>query len=339
VEEVRGQTGPTPPLSTPAKSADFGPRYRHGAPLGKGGMSEVVRVFDRARGEEVALKVLHSSSRAITLSAEFRYIASLNHPGVVSVYDFGLTADGRPYFTMELLGEGDLLDVAEKASLAATLRTAREVFRTLDFVHARGIVHGDLKPSNILLGKTRSGEHYPKLLDFGIAWTDAAEQHGGTAQFMAPELFRRTKERDHRSDLYSMGVVVYELFTGAVPFDDASVVNLARQHLQTPPPDPRDRSEPLPGELAERRTPPTASSTAARSSPPSTRSSPRARRGRPRATTSTRSPRPRCASPAARASSATRRSSSSSSSAPATSSAAARSCSCRARAASARRAS
>jgi signal transduction histidine kinase/tetratricopeptide (TPR) repeat protein len=214
-------------------------------------MSEVVRAFDRARGEEVAIKILKSASPAVTLSAEFRYIASLNHPGVVSVYDFGLSADGRPYFTMELLEAGDLLAVAEEASLAALMRTVREAFRTLDFVHARGIVHADLKPSNILVGTTRGGEHYPKLLDFGVAWSEASEQHGGTVQFMAPEMFLRARRRDHRSDLYSMGVVLFELFTGEIPFDDPNVVALARHHLQTPAPDPRDRCPHLPGELAE----------------------------------------------------------------------------------------
>ncbi|HHH28239.1 MAG TPA: serine/threonine protein kinase, partial [Polyangiaceae bacterium] len=135
-------------------------------------MSQVVRAYDRARGEDVALKILSTASPSVSLGSEFRYIASLNHPGVVSVYDFGLTEDGRPFFTMELLREGDLLDLAGKAKLATMLRTAREVFRTLDFVHARGVVHADLKPSNIMLGKTSDGKQYPRLLDFGIAWQD-----------------------------------------------------------------------------------------------------------------------------------------------------------------------
>ncbi len=214
-------------------------------------MSQVVRAYDRARGEDVALKILSTASPAISLGGEFRYIASLNHPGVVSVYDFGLTEDGRPYFTMELLEEGDLLDLAGKAKLVTMLRTAREVFRTLDFVHARGIVHADLKPSNIMLGKTGDGKHYPRLLDFGIAWQDPNDQTGGTVHFMAPELFTRGRDRDHRSDLYSMGVVLFEMLTGDLPFDDVSAVRLAQHHVSTPAPDPRDYWPQLPGELAE----------------------------------------------------------------------------------------
>src|SRR5690606_1280539 len=182
--------------------------------------------------------------------SEFRYIASLNHPGVVSVYDFGATPDGQPFFTMELLSEGDLLDLAERASLAATLRAVREVLRTLDFVHARGVVHADLKPSNILLGRTRSGQLYPKILDFGIAWQQAAEQRGGTPQYMAPELFVGG-ERDHRSDLYAMGVVLFEVLTAELPFDEPNIVGLAQRHMTTPAPDPRDVNPALPGELAE----------------------------------------------------------------------------------------
>lgn len=214
-------------------------------------MSQVVRAYDRARGEDVALKILSTASTAISLSGEFRYIASLNHPGVVSVYDFGLAEDGRPYFTMELLEEGDLLELAGKAKLVTMLRTAREVFRTLDFVHARGIVHADLKPSNIMLGKTGEGKRYPRLLDFGIAWQDPNDQTGGTVHFMAPELFTRGRDRDHRSDLYSMGVVLFEMLTGDLPFDDVSAVRLAQHHVSTPPPDPRDFWPQLPGELAE----------------------------------------------------------------------------------------
>src|SRR5205807_8265768 len=81
----------------------LGPRYQLGESIGQGGMSQVYRALDRARGEQVALKVLHAGSQGASLGSEFRYIASLDHPGVVKVHDFGLTTEGRPYFTMELL--------------------------------------------------------------------------------------------------------------------------------------------------------------------------------------------------------------------------------------------
>ncbi len=214
-------------------------------------MSQVVRAYDRARDEDVALKILSGDTQAKVLAGEFRYIASLNHPGIVQVYDFGLADDGRAFFTMEILGEGDLSDVAERGSLGSMMRMVREVFRTLDFVHARGIVHGDLKPSNVMVNLTATHEHYPKLLDFGIAWERADQQHGGTVHFMAPELFARSPRRDHRSDLYAMGIVLYEMLTGDLPFDDQSMVRLAQHHLSTPPPDPRDLWPRMPGELAE----------------------------------------------------------------------------------------
>jgi signal transduction histidine kinase/tetratricopeptide (TPR) repeat protein len=235
-----------------ARADLLGARYAVLGTLGRGGMSHVLRVFDRVRSEQVALKILTDGTPLALLAAEFRFIASLHHPGVVTVHDFGLTADRRPYFTMQLIDGPPLLDLGATAATVAGMRAVRAVFETLDFVHARGIVHGDIKPSNILLAPSPRGERLPKLLDFGIA--RSAEDHGqdvsGTVHYLAPEVIGGVV-RDHRADLYAMGVVLYQLLTGQLPFDAADTWLVLQRHLTEPAPDPRDVVPDLPAELAE----------------------------------------------------------------------------------------
>ncbi|MBI4699642.1 MAG: protein kinase [Deltaproteobacteria bacterium] len=239
----------------------MGRRYRIMERLGRGGMSEIWRAFDRVRDEVVALKILDADSPPATLGAEFRFIASLDHPGVVSVHDFGLMGDGRPFFTMELIEGGDLIDYASSEPRRAVVQVVRTVCETLDFVHERGIVHGDLKPSNILMATNRFGARHPKLVDFGIAWRarpgeppapDAFEADGasGTVHYMAPELILR-RQRDHRIDLYAVGVLLFELLTSRLPFDAPDLLGVARLHLKQAAPDPRDYDPSVPGELGE----------------------------------------------------------------------------------------
>jgi signal transduction histidine kinase len=256
---TRGRGNGPPQPGKPVEGDDLdsidepllGPRYEFRAPLGEGGMSRVFRVLDRARDEEVALKILNDDS-ATTLGAEFRFIASLNHPGIISVHDFGLTPDGRPYFTMELVEGGDIVQFADAAPLRQTIQAVRGVFETLDFVHARGILHGDLKPANILMGTTLGGERFPRLLDFGIARMaeDTEQRLSGTVHYMAPELIVR-RQRDRRTDLYAMGAVLYELLVGEVPFDGADAMVILRQHLKDPPRDPGELRAEVAGQLSE----------------------------------------------------------------------------------------
>ncbi len=230
----------------------IGARYQPRQLIGRGGMSEVFRVHDRARNEDVALKILNPGFPVTTLGSEFRFITSLGHPGVVAVYDFGLTTDGRPYYTMELVSGGNLLAYARTAELRPTIEAVKAAFETLAFVHTRGIVHGDLKPSNMLMAASHRGHRYPKLLDFGIAWeVDQPESGlGGTIHYVAPETIVR-KPSDHRADLYAMGVVLYRVLTAELPFRASDPRSVLRQHLKQPAPDPRDSRSSVPGELAE----------------------------------------------------------------------------------------
>ena len=235
---TRGRANGSPQPDAPADGEELdsldepvlGPRYEFRAPLGEGGMSRVYRVLDRARDEEVAL----------------------NRPGIISVHDFGLTPDSRPYFTMELVEGGDIVEFARAAPLRQTIQAVRGVFETLEFVHARGILHGDLKPANILMGTTLGGEHFPRLLDFGIARMaeDTEQRLSGTVHYMAPELIVR-RQRDRRTDLYAMGAVLYELLVGEVPFDGPDAMNILRQHLKDPPRDPSELRSEVGGQLSE----------------------------------------------------------------------------------------
>ncbi len=253
---------PTPPRPTPEPPAaaplDDGlgdlldARYEVRAPLGSGGMSRVWRVYDRVRREDVALKVLRSGVTATRLGSEFRFIASLSHPGIVAVHDFGVTRDRRPYFTMEVVPGQDILAFAEGKPRVVAVEALIAVLETLDFVHARGIVHGDIKPSNILVAPAVASEFAPKLLDFGLAGDrDAARPlRGGTAMYMAPEVIR-DEPPDPSSDLYAIGVVLFELLTGRPPFEGPDLATVLHAHLKQPVPDPRDRAPAVPTALAE----------------------------------------------------------------------------------------
>jgi len=227
-------------------------RYESRRLLGTGGMSRVLLAYDRVRREEVALKLLRKGFAQKWLTAEFRYIASLNHPGIVKVHDFGVTALGRPFFTMELVDGPDLYDFSETADMVTTINVLRSALDTLQFVHARGVVHCDIKPSNILVARLPSGTHVAKLLDFGVAWDpeSAADNTGGTAVYMAPEAIEN-HERTPQSDLYAVGVVLFEMLTGQVPYPDDDWVAVLRAQLTQPTPDPRDVFPDIPGPLAE----------------------------------------------------------------------------------------
>ena len=222
-------------------------RYRVLDTLGEGGTGTVLRAFDRIEGREVAIKVLEArvdpGSDSLARD-EFRLLASHSHENLVEVYDFGAIDDGRRYFTMEILEGEDLLAFCRGCLCDEELGTSSEVrdiflqiLRALDFVHTRGLVHRDLKPKNFIV-RRRDDATQVKLIDFGLAGdsTTPGARFGGTVEYLSPERLEG-KAADPRSDLYSLGVIWYEVLLGRPPFTADSPAEVARAHLEDEVPD------------------------------------------------------------------------------------------------------
>jgi len=221
-------------------------RYRVGAEIGAGGMALVYRAVDLKHGRDVAVKVLRSElAHAVGADRFLREIATtatLRHPNILPLFDSG-DADGILYYVMPLVqGESlrDRLDREGRLSIDDALRITTEVADALGYAHERGIAHRDIKPENILLERGHA-----VVADFGIACAVAATgnerltQTGfsvGTPTYMSPEQAVGEQNLDGRSDLYSLGCVLYEMLAGQPPFTGTTAVALTQQHLITPPP-------------------------------------------------------------------------------------------------------
>jgi tetratricopeptide (TPR) repeat protein/tRNA A-37 threonylcarbamoyl transferase component Bud32 len=243
-------------------------RYRLIELIGRGGMGEVWRAEDEALGRKVAVKCLkpmktstdpaHSRAMELRFRREARVAASLQHRGITVVHDFG-EDDGVLYLVMELLDGRNLLQLLDDGQriplpVPDLLDIAEQVAAALAYTHAQGVVHRDLKPANII----RVPDGTVKICDFGIArlghdigFTSRLTGTGmamGTPHYMSPEQIAGG-EVDHRSDLYSFGCVLYELATGAPPFDMDDAWAVLVRHRDTAPDPPRERrpelSEPL----------------------------------------------------------------------------------------------
>ena len=215
-------------------------RYRLDALLGHGGMSEVWRAKDLELGRDVAIKLLAPDADTARFEREARAVASLAHPNITQLYDYG-KSDGRPYIVLEYVPGGTLEDrlrdgkplpddeaFAIAAGIAAGLAKA----------HTRGVVHRDLKPANVLFDE----EGRPKLADFGIARMAAGEgtltEAGtvlGTAAYISPEQ-AMGEPATAASDVYSFGVITYRLLTGRLPFESNDAMRLVMLHRDEPPP-------------------------------------------------------------------------------------------------------
>ncbi len=227
----------------------LGGRYELDGVVGRGGMAEVYRARDLRLDRVVAVKTLREDlARDQTFQARFRReaqsAASLNHPSIVAVYDTGEDNSGSshvPFIVMEYVDGRtirDLLRDDRRLLPERALEITDGVLRALDYSHRNGIVHRDIKPGNVML--TRSGEI--KVMDFGIARAVADSQATmtqtaqviGTAQYLSPEQARGERV-DFRSDLYSVGCLLYELLTGRPPFTGDSPVSIAYQHVRENP--------------------------------------------------------------------------------------------------------
>ncbi len=235
----------------------LGDRYQVGGVIGRGGMAEVHEGRDLRLGRRVAIKILRPDlAKDPTFQARFRReaqsAAALNHPNIVAVYDTGedtlIDPDGQdvvvPYIVMEYV-DGmtlrQLLASGRRLLPERALEIAAGVLAALDYAHRHGIVHRDIKPANVML--TRTGE--VKVMDFGIARAinesgqtmTSASAVMGTAQYLSPEQ-ARGEVVDARSDLYSTGVLLYELLVGRPPFTGESAVSIAYQHVSEMPTPP-----------------------------------------------------------------------------------------------------
>jgi serine/threonine-protein kinase len=235
-------------------------RYELRAELGRGGMARVYRAVDTLLQRQVAIKVLAAQ---LSLDPEFvrRFdreattAANLRHPAIVTVYDVG-EQDGLYYIAMEYVSGRSLQGVLEERTtlgLGYAVTLLDPVARALDYAHTQGAVHRDIKPHNILID--RDGRVL--LTDFGIAQTPDSDGERltrtgifmGTPEYISPEQ-AEAQRVDGRSDLYSLGVVAYEIITGRVPFSGATP-QLIVAHSQLPPPPPTSVLAHLPGELDE----------------------------------------------------------------------------------------
>ncbi len=221
----------------------FAARYEVTALLGKGGMGTVYRAIDRELEDEVALKVLlpdafdEGSGAAQTLKQEIRLARKITHRNVVRTHDLG-EAEGVRFLTMEYVPGTTLRDILDRRGVVALgpgLQIAKQLCRGLAAVHEAGIVHRDIKPPNIMV----LPNGVVKLMDFGIARAAGGEDAGdgstvGTPYYMSPEQ-ARGEAVDERSDIYSVGVVLYEMFTGTRPIGGATPGEVMRRHVSDAP--------------------------------------------------------------------------------------------------------
>ncbi len=215
--------------------------------LGQGGMATVFKAHHTVLKRDAALKFLHPAfledpEFARRFQHEASIIASLEHPNIVPVFDFA-EYDGLPYLAMKFVR-----GVTLKAKLSVGPVSRKEAIRIMSavgnglaYAHEKGILHRDVKPSNILLGE--DGGIF--LADFGIARIAASAQSTlssemliGTPQYISPEQARSEPDLDERTDIYSLGIVLYELLVGNVPFDADTPFSVIHDHLYTPPPTP-----------------------------------------------------------------------------------------------------
>ena len=222
----------------------LGKRYDVLELLGKGGMGAVYRAHDRLTGQQVALKRVERTADGISTTAptednelrtalaqEFRVLASLRHPNIVSVLDYGFDELRLPYFTMELLeGARHIDSAARERPEGDQVDLMMQMLQALVYLHRHGILHRDLKPSNVLvIGNT------VKVLDFGLALFENTEDTAlGTLPYMAPELLYGHRA-DERADLYAVGLVIYEILVGTHPFEDENRQQLLNNILSKHP--------------------------------------------------------------------------------------------------------
>jgi eukaryotic-like serine/threonine-protein kinase len=235
---------------------------------GRGAMGTVYRARQTTMDREVAIKVLRKDllrDPAVIkrFQREARAVARLQHPNIVTVFLIGETPDGRPYLVMEYVDGESLAAICGREGAMPPPRAigiTRQIGSALGEAHAAGVVHRDLKPENIIVGTRRRTADFVKVLDFGIAKIVGAKSDVsqltrtgaifGTPHYIAPEQ-ASGGEVDHRADLYSLGVILFRMLTGRLPFDAAGGMQVLLAHIREQPPRPRDLNPELSVELED----------------------------------------------------------------------------------------
>jgi len=232
--------------------------HRIAAELGSGGMGRVLLAIDEALDRKVAIKTLapryaDDAGLRTRFMAEARAMARLSHPNIVRIYSLG-TADEPPHFVMEYLEGAPLTKAAARLSFAQKAELIHKVALAVEFLHQNGFLHRDLKPGNILVG----ADLEPKLLDFGLALGIGTGERisrigeiAGTPEYLSPEQAAGAEKLDARSDVFSLGSVLYELLTGSPPFRGGTVPDLLRRIREEDPLLPRRRDAAVPKGLQD----------------------------------------------------------------------------------------
>ncbi len=242
-------------------------KYRLVRYIGEGATSEVWEARAEPSGERLAIKIVRAAGapppeqfeRAV---AEARAASAVGHAGLVRVLDAGKLAGGEPYVATELVFGEDLAACLRRERRLApdeALDICVQLLEVLDAVHRAGVIHCDLKPQNVLLARREDGGRTVRITDFGLAARSRWAQGGGpalqpgvvrgTPYFMAPEQARPIGPLDGRVDVYAVGVLLYRMLTGKLPYDGISVTEVLVRVLTEPPPRPRIVNPLLPREL------------------------------------------------------------------------------------------
>ena len=246
------------PIKELTRGTTFAKRYELIEELGKGGMGRVYKVFDKKIKEEVALKILKPEITADEktierFSNELKFARKITHKNVGRMYDLN-EEEGIHYITMEYIAGEDLKSTINRVgqlSIGKSISISKQVCEGLVEAHRLGVVHRDLKPSNIMIDK----EGNARIMDFGIARSLKAKgitREGmmiGTPEYMSPEQIEAI-EVDQRSDIYSLGVILYEMLTGQLPFTAETPLGIAMKHKSEIPKSPRDLNTQIPEELS-----------------------------------------------------------------------------------------
>ncbi len=254
-------SGSTPiSLAELGPGSQFGPRYRIDAVIGEGGMGKVYKAYDSDLDRTVALKLVRpelakDGNSLQRFKQELLLASSISHRNILRIHDLG-DVDGVKFISMAFVQGMDLHDLIEKQGklpIERATNIAKQLAGALEAAHAEGVVHRDLKPRNVLIDV----DDHIYISDFGLAKSLDADKTGmtrvgevlGTPRYMSPEQ-AESKAADNRSDIYSVGIIMYEMLTGEVPFTGESSLQVMFQHVQQQPKDPRQLNPEIPEYLS-----------------------------------------------------------------------------------------